>query len=208
MAAYEQKQPPQQQHNFNANGFNNMICFICDQPFEDSTSPTWERWRKLDEDRRAHPNCFKCDMCSQPITGKYHETKEGAFLCLDNGCVKKHFGDNTKIVSGNYKSVDESHESHERYCFICQQKLIGSYMADSDNNKYHKECFKCNQCEKGLANDPGFIRDGDILWCKNCRIIMKTKEQQQINKQKNSNPNYPNQSPFGKAPPQQQYDSY
>ena len=174
------------------------IAFLCDIQ--------WERWRKLDANRRAHPQCFKCTLCNHQISGKYHEKHNGEFLCLDNGCVKKVFGDKTKIVSYNEKQKDPNMKYvDQRYCFVCQTKLSGSYMADSDNNKYHKDCFQCNECQKSLVNDPGFARDGKgKLWCKSCRIQMKTKEIMQLNAQKNNSPfgynqqqSY-NRSPFGK----------
>eukprot|EP01083_Nonionella_stella_P079382 217777_1 len=188
-----------QEQKFNP---TNYSCFICDQKFDDSTSPTWERWRKLDENRRAHPHCFKCDMCQAQITGKYHEKQDGSFYCIDNGCVKKLYGDDAKIVSWNDKQKDEYYKYvDERYCFICQSKLDGAYMADSDGNKYHKACFKCQDCQIQLSD--AFVRDGTQLWCKSCRIQMKTKEMQQMNQYKNDNPqqgnqNQYNQSPFGK----------
>eukprot|EP01083_Nonionella_stella_P222138 792994_1 len=123
MAAYEQKQPPQ--YNYNGKGSNDMICFICNKQFEDSKKPTWERWRKLDDNRKAHPLCFKCNICKNPITGKYRETNNGSFLCLDNGCVKKQKGDNIKQNTNN----NNKQQIIQRYCFICQQQIIGSYTA-------------------------------------------------------------------------------
>ena len=140
----------------------------------------------------------------QQIRGKYHEGKNNRFICLNEqtACIKQEFGDNTKLVSYNDKQNDPNMKYvDERYCFICQQKLDGSYMADSDNNKYHKECFKCITCGKNLANAGGFVRDNTKLYCKSCRIEMRTKEQQQINAQNNyGNPNFNNNQQYNNSP--------
>ena len=208
MAYYQQ---PQYKNN------NNNSCFICYQQFDnDDTSPTWEKWVDLkdDEQRRAHPDCFRCDICKQKITGKYNEATKNRFICLNEktNCIRKEYGDNTKLVSYSDKQKDpNSKYVDERYCFICQQKLDGSYMADSDNNKYHKQCFKCTNCSKPLGNEQGFVRDNTNLYCKPCRIEMKTKEQQRINNQNNyGNPNFnnnnkANKSPFGVNPNSNNY---
>eukprot|EP00484_Ammonia_sp_Unknown_P026842 CAMPEP_0197042152 /NCGR_PEP_ID=MMETSP1384-20130603/18582_1 /TAXON_ID=29189 /ORGANISM="Ammonia sp." /LENGTH=223 /DNA_ID=CAMNT_0042473205 /DNA_START=30 /DNA_END=701 /DNA_ORIENTATION=- len=207
--AYQQQQqyqPYQQQQNNNNNANNDFVCFLCDKPFDDASSPTWEKWRKLDEERRAHPQCFKCDMCGQQITGKYHEKEDGSFYCLDNGCVKKFYGQNTNIVATDN---NDPYQANEKYCAICNQALKSSWMADADGNKYHKECFTCCRCQKQLKDS--FVRDANQLWCKECRIVIKTQEQQQINAQKNGvavnqqQQQYQGQnSPFGQKPEQNQ----
>mmetsp|Transcript_5746 Transcript_5746/g.9248 ORF Transcript_5746/g.9248 Transcript_5746/m.9248 type:complete len:195 (+) Transcript_5746:25-609(+) len=191
---------------YNPQQSSGFTCFLCDQPFAESQAPTWERWMKVDENRRAHHECFKCDLCKQAITGKYHEKENGSFYCTDNGCVKKMFGQDSKIVSWNEKQKDATQQNNDmRFCLICSAKLTSSYMVDADNNKYHKECFKCMGCNQQLSDS--YIRDGAKLWCKGCRIAMKTKEMQEINAQKNgtlsSNDNFQqsnNQSPFGVKP--------
>lgn len=151
MAYYQQQQ---QQYNNNPHTNyggnkvnNNSPCFICGKAFSNDESPTWEKWVDLKDaqGRKAHPFCFRCAICNQQIRGKYHEGKNNRFICLNEqtGCIKKEFGDNTKLVSYNDKQKDPNMKYvDQRYCFICQQKLDGSYMADSDNNKYHKQCFK------------------------------------------------------------------
>lgn len=163
-----------------------LLCFLCDQPFLDIS------WKILDEDRRAHPQCFKCDCCGHAISGKYTEAEDGSFYCVDNGCVTKIYGENTNMVFHIEKQQDP--------CWICGKELGGTYMVDEDGHKYHNECFKCIECGTLLKDE--YFQEENQFWCKECRIAKQNKDYMAaMYKQMDSPPAKKdvNVSPFGTA---------
>ena len=86
-----------------------------------------------------HPDCFCCDKCKSPLSGKFHK-QDGQRIC--EGC---------KAYS---------------YCEGCRRKIEGKE-THSEGRAWHPECFKCSQCDLPIMGS--FCRIAGELTCAKCR---------------------------------------
>jgi hypothetical protein len=105
-------------------------------------------------DQIWHQDCFKCSICSDPLSGGYME-QQGKVFCKP--CHQKH------IV---------------KRCARCDKELTGQVVkvdnpAEGDSLYYHTKCYSCNQCKDKLKGKGGHILRGDIYCAKKCYPLQK-----------------------------------
>mmetsp|Transcript_56696 Transcript_56696/g.184520 ORF Transcript_56696/g.184520 Transcript_56696/m.184520 type:complete len:595 (+) Transcript_56696:61-1845(+) len=125
--------------------------------------------------KHYHPECFVCAGCKgklgetfYPIGQNNYCEKCGKETALKDNpecgkCKTKIVGIFKKLADGSAICADCSPTDS---CAACGKTLTGQYL-HFDGNKFHNECFKCEDCEKSL--DGGVFKgDGGKRLCKGC----------------------------------------
>lgn len=92
-----------------------------------------------------HPDCFCCDKCQKPLTGKFHK-QDGQRIC-------------------------EACKGYS-YCEACRKRIEGKETR-SEGRVWHAECFKCTHCEQPIVGS--FCRIDGALTCVACRDALTEK---------------------------------
>ncbi|KAI9784578.1 MAG: hypothetical protein M1839_001800 [Geoglossum umbratile] len=79
---------------------------------------------------RYHKQCFVCKTCKEPF-----ETAT-FYILQNNPFCERHY-----------------HQLNNSLCYACDQGIEGQYLETERNQKYHKYCFKCHECQMVLRDD-------------------------------------------------------
>lgn len=94
-----------------------------------------------------HEQCFQCASCKTVLRGQYVAAENG-FFCARCGNAKE----TTRIDADP--------------CPKCRQPLVGN-LVKALGSTYHRDCFGCAKCGKGLAGK-GFVDVGGKAHCEDC----------------------------------------
>lgn len=83
--------------------------------------------------KQYHPDCFKCDECGNKLVGGFAKVGDKQ-LCRE--CAQK------KSAKGK--------------CVKCDQPIKGPAIRADKGDLFHKECFKCDDCNQPLK---AYVRD-------------------------------------------------
>ncbi|KAL7677163.1 hypothetical protein ACOME3_003408 [Neoechinorhynchus agilis] len=114
-------------------------CFKCKKIFEPGV-------KKLSyKGNQYHENCFLCDFCENPVACASFLIKDGKVCCTL--CNEELFA--TK-------------------CHRCG-KIIETGGVAFRELPFHRECFRCKECDCNLSKIKFFSRDGEA-YCNNCYL--------------------------------------
>ncbi|EFA82176.1 hypothetical protein PPL_04598 [Heterostelium album PN500] len=93
---------------------------------------------------KFHPHCFTCYICRSPLNDAYFQNDTG-YLCA--GC---------QVILNERNKQTRQQLGH---CNICYKRFTSDESFVSiDNEKYHKQCFKCSVC-KSVITGLDYSRD-------------------------------------------------
>lgn len=106
-------------------------------------------------DRKFHPACFTCSVCSVILDGKPFMAEGEVIHCRE--CYAK------------FKAAQ---------CYRCEQAIVSTVgkrmtLITCDGKNYHYQCYSCKRCDKNLNGKQVFI-DGEDVACGDCKL-QKTK---------------------------------
>jgi hypothetical protein len=95
--------------------------------------------------KKYHPDCFSCEKCHTPIIDRQFPTHNSKPYCSQ--CYDKHIAPQ---------------------CFQCLKPISVGKSVIFDEKSYHPDCFRCNQCNKSLADDKNFFEHNSKPCCLQC----------------------------------------
>lgn len=120
------------------------VCHVCAKNSCQECKEPLENGKPLTDAMKTgrwHKECFKCRDCRKVITSYMFQDVEGVPLCI--ACAKK-------------------------ICVACKLPTQPNKGAvSSGDKKWHKECFKCNDCKKVITNFIFIEHEGHVL-CQYC----------------------------------------
>ena len=90
--------------------------------------------------RKYHAACFCCSVCEDPLTGNFHMDADGNLFCKEDWLIKEGL-----------------------VCIVCNELIPGPNVS-LGGNKYHPECFTCQECHQSIAGREYVITDNK-LYC-------------------------------------------
>lgn len=108
-------------------------------------------------DRKFHPDCFKCVICTAQLTGEFYD------------------------IHGRPHCKRDYERMLLPTCGICSKPIEGTQVHDREGNYYHDMCFRCQKCN-GSVVEGYFIVAGKRL-CPHCNVdnnIDKAPERQEL----------------------------
>ena len=114
------------------------ICFICDKPIID------ENILMIDQ-KNYHANCFNCSKCQKSL--------------INQKDIRRN---NSKIVC-----FQCYHRDFAPKCEQCSEPISTGKTIIFNENKYHLDCFRCNQC-KQIINDQNVSVMNSKCYCDQC----------------------------------------
>lgn len=97
-----------------------ILCTACNKPMKGT-------YLEITDEKKYHPECFKCSSCGDGLSDEIFENESGGYLC--EKCVIK--------------------------CSKCNKAILGEFvdMEEGMAKKFHYECFGCHFCGKELADE-------------------------------------------------------
>ena len=93
-----------------------------------------------------HKECFVCESCSTSIATEAFQQKDGLRYCTP--CYKLKYA---------------------KTCERCRDFIITGEFFTLDNQSWHKDCFRCEKCDKVLQQQSFYLEDGKVrLNCEEC----------------------------------------
>lgn len=132
--------------------------------------------------RKYHSTCLKCGGCNKALDSTNCNEHDVDLFC--NGCYRKNFGpqgygfaggaaglcasDGARVsTSGTTEGAMSSNLGGGDQCPRCNKAVYLAEKVIGAGRSYHKACFKCTSCFKGLDSTTLCQRDEDI-YCKAC----------------------------------------
>eukprot|EP01080_Neovahlkampfia_damariscottae_P010371 gene10371-2900_t len=94
-----------------------------------------------------HQKCFTCSNCNKRLEKEYH-LSNNKFMC--GFCIQ---------TSNTSKAP--------KYCTTCSKTIEGGKGMLFQGGYYHKDCFKCNFCNKAFTDKKIALKDGKPI-CTKC----------------------------------------
>ncbi|KYQ93961.1 hypothetical protein DLAC_04852 [Tieghemostelium lacteum] len=98
-----------------------------------------------------HHNCFTCGQCQSIIGSKSFSQVPGLSMPLCQNCAT---------------SSPKKSSSNSESCMGCGKSISGAYTKIPDQGVYHKDCFRCNQCNSTL--EKGYAMVAGKATCADC----------------------------------------
>jgi len=151
-------------------------CFKCNGCGNDITGP--EGFINHQEQLYCHA-CYdkdvaeKCQKCNKSLADggirfQEHAYHKECFLC--NGCGST-LGEGKFFVNADQPFCPDCHTNkYAERCSLdsCGKPISpGSQYVEIEANKYHKNCFRCSNCNKVISDQP-FVKDEDGNFCADC----------------------------------------
>jgi len=99
------------------------------------------------QNKPFHSDCFLCGGCGTTLgEGKFFVNNDVPYCA---NCHTNTFAERCSLDS-------------------CNKPIApGSQFVEIDSNKFHKNCFRCSNCEKVISDQP-FVHDDDGNFCAEC----------------------------------------
>ena len=112
-------------------------CAKCSMPISNGQSTVFD-------EKKYHPECFRCYQCDKAITDREFHTQDGKLCCIQ--CYNKYLAPR---------------------CAKCSMPISNGQSTVFDGKKYHPECFRCYQCDKAITDREFHTQDGKLC-CIQC----------------------------------------
>jgi len=158
-------------------------CFKCTGCGNDITGP--EGFINHQEQLYCHA-CYdkdvaeKCQKCNKSLADggirfQDHAYHKECFLC--NGCGST-LGEGKFFTNADQPFCPDCHTNkYAERCSLdsCGKPIPpGSQYVEIEANKYHKNCFRCSNCNKVISDQP-FVKDEDGNFCADCADSWETR---------------------------------
>eukprot|EP01098_Paradermamoeba_levis_P011133 TRINITY_DN4736_c0_g1_i1.p1 TRINITY_DN4736_c0_g1~~TRINITY_DN4736_c0_g1_i1.p1 ORF type:complete len:281 (+),score=58.49 TRINITY_DN4736_c0_g1_i1:42-884(+) len=130
-------------------------CVKCVQGLCASCNNFCDEFFELDN-KKYHPNCFKCFGCKSPLTSGEFYNLEGKPFC--EVCQKKKAESQGPPSSGPRASISSSCNQFAplEVCESCRKSLNEGQSLVVGTRKWHQKCFKCKTCDSVIKVDEKF----------------------------------------------------
>ena len=93
-----------------------------------------------------HRDCFACESCNTSIASQAFQQKDGKRYCTP--CYK---------------------QLYAKRCSGCSDYIVNGEFYTVDNDNWHKDCFRCEECREILQQQSFVQGDGKVsLVCETC----------------------------------------
>lgn len=110
-----------------------------------------------------HTSCFVCNGCKCSISGAFAE-RDGHFYCKE--CLDKMRADVKLEKKADVPPPTSS--SSDDACGRCGRQVSGKDKVRALKRQFHKDCFKCFQCNCEFVDNKFYSLDGDPV-CLECK---------------------------------------
>lgn len=150
-----------------------FACNECHQPIVEQFFPTGENsylCKACYSKKYPSKDCKKCgkriDTAGISFNGEsYHSS---CFTC--NGCneaIKPQ--SKISVVNGQPYCSNCFLQKFAKKCAHCQRSIDSDVeYLEFEDRYWHKECFKCSQCGRCVAEESFYQGEGDSILCQNC----------------------------------------
>ena len=112
-------------------------------------------------DKIYHRMCVKCVKCDHVLENGSVLKMGAALFCIN--CY------NVKMNDGNKKASQPPIFEEAPTCRKCSKSVYAAEMVTALDSKWHKVCFKCEECHKMLESGKE-NEHYDKLYCQNCHV--------------------------------------
>ncbi|CAF4327567.1 unnamed protein product, partial [Adineta steineri] len=110
---------------------------------------------------KYHNECFICSKCQVILRNQIFYLKNNFLYC--HSCMNE--------IEPCIMTLKSLEILNDYQCKKCRRNFLeGETVSMYENDYYHSDCFRCENCEKLLIDQGCFRQENECLYCLNCHI--------------------------------------
>ncbi|CAF1056521.1 unnamed protein product [Adineta steineri] len=110
---------------------------------------------------KYHNECFICSKCEVILRNQIFYLKNNFLYC--HSCMNE--------IEPCIMTLKSLEILNDYQCKKCKKNFLeGETISMYENDYYHSDCFRCENCEKLLIDQGCFRQENEYLYCLNCHI--------------------------------------